>query len=598
MRLREYERIFKDGAIPPRGSVTGLVGRIIRRKKGDPWEMIDDADRRVAFLIDGGGLEKMPGQTWYQMLINVGWDAPYIQQKIGVENCEVALVVMPECAAALGTWDNVIDLMIAEYGPEIGTKLETHRAALRSMTPADLPAVEARMGFKFKDVNKGPDPKSDLRYMTPARYRDIRGNGTVDQARAFCYFSAHLRELYYGDGWTRNNQGQRGVEEFIVAGRRGQLHYLGEHLLIEGNVILPGAGGSAKRIAYGLPMPAHYDPRNAESWAFTPNQTDVFDAASAWRKQHGIRPAASDSTNVHLLLIDVQKDFCFPQGSLFVAGRSGTGAIDDNRRIAEMIYANIGRITSITKTMDTHFAFQIFFPSFWVDANGEPLKPHREITVVQIDSGEVSPNQAVTKWLCNGNYTWLKRQVRDYCERLEKAGKYKLYLWPPHCILGSDGHALAGIIHEAQMFHAFARGAQSWVEVKGGNTLTENYSVMQPEVLTRHDGEPLAQKNTLFLRTLLSADAVIIAGQAASHCVKSSIDDILAEITATDSALAKKIYLMADCMSSVTVPDGKGGFVADFTPQAETALKRFADAGMNVVKSTTDPSTWPYWPGH
>ena len=141
------------------------------------------------------------------------------------------------------------------------------------------------------------------------------------------------------------------------------------------------------------------------------------------------------------------------------------------------------------------------------------------------------------------------------------------------------------------MFHGYVRGAQSWVEVKGGNPLTENYSVMQPEVLTRHDGQPLAQKNTSFLRTLLAADAVIIAGQAASHCVKSSIDDILAEIASTDPALAKKVYLLTDCMSAVTVPDGRGG-VADFTDEADKALRRFADAGMNLVKSTERIATW------
>ena len=108
----------------------------------------------------------------------------------------------------------------------------------------------------------------------------------------------------------------------------------------------------------------------------------------------------------------------------------------------------------------------------------------------------------------------------------------------------------------------------------------------------RHDGRPLAQKNTLFLKTLLSADAVIIGGQAASHCVKSSIDDILNEIAATDPALCKKIYLLTDCMSAVTVPDGAGGFVADFTGDAERALRRFEAAGMNLVKSTDPATKW------
>ncbi|MFT3771869.1 MAG: nicotinamidase [Minicystis sp.] len=341
-----------------------------------------------------------------------------------------------------------------------------------------------------------------------------------------------------------------------------------------------------------LPLPSLYDPRNAERWAYGPDQAALATAAAAYRKQHDVKPAAADGRQVHLLLIDVQKDFCFPQGSLFVAGRSGRGAIDDSKRIAELIYRNLGDITSITTTMDTHFAHQIFFPAFWITGDGDPLSAHRVITTAEIDSGAVRPSPTIAKWLCGGNYGWLVKQVRHYCETLEKAGKYQLYLWPPHCILGSDGHALAGVVHEARMFHAYARGAQSWVEVKGGHPLTENYSVMQPEVLTRHDGQPLAQKNTQFLRTLLAADAVVIAGQAASHCVKSSIDDILAEIAATDPDLAKKVYLLTDCMSAVTVPDGKGGLVADFTDEAEKALRRFADAGMKLVKSTDPMSKW------
>ena len=142
------------------------------------------------------------------------------------------------------------------------------------------------------------------------------------------------------------------------------------------------------------------------------------------------------------------------------------------------------------------------------------------------------------------------------------------------------------------MFHAFARVAQSSVEVKGGNPLTENYSVLRPEVLSRFDGAPLAQRNTQFLQTLLAGDAVIIAGQAASHCVKSTIDDLLSEIVTTDPALAKKVYLVTDCMSSVTVPDGKGGFAADFTEHAEQALERFRATGMHLCKSTEPRSIW------
>ena len=342
-----------------------------------------------------------------------------------------------------------------------------------------------------------------------------------------------------------------------------------------------------------LPVPPFFDTAHAAQPGYAPDEGKLFAEASAWRSRHDLTPAASDARDVHLLLIDVQKDFCFPEGSLYVGGRSGRGALEDSRRIAEFIYQNLGTLTNITCTLDTHFAYQIFFASFWVDQDGKPLTPYREITVDDIDRGTARPNPAVASWLCNGNYTWLLKQVRSYCSELEAAGKYRLYLWPPHCLLGSAGHALAGVVHEARLFHSYVRGAQSWVEVKGGNPLTENYSVLRPEVLLRHDGQPLAQRNATFIRTLLTADAVIIAGQAASHCVKSSIDDLLTEIVAQDAALARKVYILGDCMSAVAIPDGKGGFVADFTPQAEAALKRFADAGMHVVKSTDPIAAWP-----
>ncbi len=355
-----------------------------------------------------------------------------------------------------------------------------------------------------------------------------------------------------------------------------------------------------------LPIPAFFDPKHATEWGFRPDVMTLFGESQTWRRQHGIKPAGGDAFTLELLLIDAQKDFCFPDGTLYVGGRSGTGAMDDNRRTAEFIYRNLGRITNIRTTLDTHFAYQIFFSWFWVTPQGAPLQPHTMIKVSDdgarliniTPAGDVLhigvlPNPAIASWLCNGNYVWLCDYALHYCKELAAGGKYMLYLWPPHCILGSDGHALAGVTQEARMFHGLVRDSQSWCEVKGGNFLTENYSVFKPEVLTRHDGRPLDQRNTRFLKTLMEADAVAIGGQAASHCVKSSIDDLLDEILVQNPELAKKVYVLTDCMSSVCVPDGKGGFLADFTPQADEAQQRFADAGMHLVRSTDPIELWP-----
>ena len=341
-------------------------------------------------------------------------------------------------------------------------------------------------------------------------------------------------------------------------------------------------------MANPLPLPAFYRPEHGDRWGYQPDQTKLFEEARAWRARHALTPSGTDRRRVHLLLIDVQKDFCFPEGSLYVGGRSGRGALDDSRRIAEFIYRNLGQVTRITATLDTHLAFQIFSPSFWVDPQGRALTAHRVITTADIDGRRVRPNPDLAAWLSRGDAAWLERQVRHYCAELERSGKYTLYLWPPHCIVGSEGHTLVGIVHEARMFHAYARSAQSYVELKGQNPLTENYSALRPEVLTKHDGGELDRKNTRFLETLLAEDAVIIAGQAASHCVKSTLEDLLEELRARDPKLARKVLLLEDCMSSVAVPDQKGGFLSDFTEQTEVSLRRFRDAGMRIIRST-DP---------
>ncbi len=343
-----------------------------------------------------------------------------------------------------------------------------------------------------------------------------------------------------------------------------------------------------------LPLPPFYEAANAERSGYSPDQSALFAAAADWRKLHSIAPAGKDPLNTHLLLIDAQRDFCFPEGSLYVGGRGGKGALDDNRRTAEFILRNLARITNITVTLDTHHAFQIFFASFWVDEAGQPLQAHREVTAADLEAGRARPNPDIASWLCGGDLEWLTRQALHYCRELETAGRYKLYLWPPHCIAGSVGSALAGVVHEARMFHSFVRSAQSWTEAKGDNPLTENYSVLRPEVLTQFDGhKPLAARNDALLGRLLAADMLLVAGQASSHCVKSTVDDLLEAIEAKDPALAKKVYLLTDCMSAVAVPDGKGGFVADFTAQADAALARYSAAGMHLVRSADPMSGWP-----
>ena len=136
-------------------------------------------------------------------------------------------------------------------------------------------------------------------------------------------------------------------------------------------------------------------------------------------------------------------------------------------------------------------------------------------------------------------------------------------------------------IEEALFFHSIARNTQYDIEIKGDKPFTENYSAIGPEVLTGPMGETWGTHNTKFIEQLQQYDRLIIAGQAKSHCVAWTVQDLLNDIKDVNPELAKKVYLLEDCSSPVVVPD-----VVDHTDAANEAYERFAKAGMHVIQST------------
>lgn len=347
-----------------------------------------------------------------------------------------------------------------------------------------------------------------------------------------------------------------------------------------------------------LPIPSFYNAADVENWKRpTPYQQREKEAL-IWAKQHSVKPAATDTERVCLMLIDCQLTFCHPDFELYVGGQSGRGAIEDSARICEFIYRNLGTITEIDPTLDTHTAMQIFHPIFWLDEKGNhPVGGQTIITYEDVRTGKWRVNPGVSSVAISGGYMGLQRHALYYTKKLEDSGKYPLMVWPYHAMLSSLGHALVPSIEEALFFHNVARNSQTGFEIKGGNPSTENYSVLDPEVSDSPTGRvdqdgnpeltPIAQRNTRFIKKLLAYDKIIIAGQAKSHCVAWTIDDLLTEINTTNPELAKKVWLLEDCTSPVVIPG-----VVDFTDDANDAFKRFFNAGMHIVKSTTPIEQW------
>jgi nicotinamidase-related amidase len=329
-----------------------------------------------------------------------------------------------------------------------------------------------------------------------------------------------------------------------------------------------------------LPLPRHFDPgRVGEVWR-VPYQERALEAQS-WGEEQGVRPALEDGFRVCLVAVDVQNTFCIPGFELYVQGAEA-----DNRRLCEFLYRNLGTITATIPTLDTHQAMQIFHPIWLVDEHGRHPEPYTLVTPEDVESGRWRINPAAVEG-AGFEADYAQGQLLDYTRKLARSGKYRLTIWPYHALLGGVSHALVSSVEEAIFFHTIARSSQPSFQVKGDNPLTEHYSILGPEITEGPDGVSIAGVNDLLIQQLLSYDAIVVAGQAKSHCVAWTIDDLLEGDDERERALAPRTYLLEDCTSPVVVPG------MDYTEEANAAFERFAAAGMHVVRSTDPIESWP-----
>jgi nicotinamidase-related amidase len=310
--------------------------------------------------------------------------------------------------------------------------------------------------------------------------------------------------------------------------------------------------------------------------------------AKTWQQQQQIRPASEDQRRLGLLLIDVQNTFCIPGFELFVGGRSGRGAVEDNQRLCEFIYRHLGDITEIIATMDTHSALQIFHPAFWVNDAGEHPAPMSTLELADIEARTWRINPEIVPMLPLNIDP--DAYARHYAGQLTQESKYPLTIWAYHGMTGGIGHSLVAAVEEACFVHSLVRRSPTRYELKGMHPLTENYSVLKPEVQTMADGTAIAETNTALIEHLLSFDQLIIAGQAKSHCVAWTVRDLGQEIRdrhpQNPETMAQKIYLLEDCTSPVVIPG-----VVDFSEGADAAFADCANLGMQRVSSQSS-SDW------
>ena len=248
---------------------------------------------------------------------------------------------------------------------------------------------------------------------------------------------------------------------------------------------------------------------------------------------------------IRLLVIDPQNDFMDVDGAALPV----PGASADMARLAGFVDTMAAQIDDIVVTLDSHASVGIERTSFWLDGQGAPVAPFTPITAAELAAGQYRPRHARRA-----------DEALAYLKALEDGGERTLVVWPVHCVLGTWGHNIVPVLADRIAAWEMASGQTCDKVLKGLNPMTEQYSAFRAEVPRADD--PRTALNTGLLRRLAGGDALlVVAGEALSHCVAASGQDMLAGMDAT--RLRNTVFL-TDCMSPVT---GFADAATDFLQQ-------------------------------
>lgn len=242
--------------------------------------------------------------------------------------------------------------------------------------------------------------------------------------------------------------------------------------------------------------------------------------------------------NTQLLIIDAQNDFCVGPVCGYVPALPIPGAYQDCLRLARLISQAGAGISSVIATLDSHHAIDIAHAHCWVDRQGNTLQPFTPVTLADLRDGQYRPDPNLVD---EDGRLYLLR----YLHELEQIGR-TLILWPSHCEIGSLGHNLNSDIQKAlQNWEVRHAKPVNFIQ-KGENIWTESFSALKAVI--PYPGDSATELNQRFLELLSRPDRILVAGQASSHCVKETIEDIL---RFGDAGVTAKLVILTDCMSPV-----------------------------------------------
>jgi len=195
----------------PSKALRGICGRISKGRTIDEFKTLtDDENDRNAFFLGSDGLEQIIGKSTLEILVNIGFEIPYIIEKIN-NGYKFQLLILPEGNQEImfqANWEGVSKLVEFAF-PEVKSSFDIHFEAMKS---TNFEEIQRKADFDFFEARASG--KTHPNYFTLERF--MISQRSLVETRAFLYHTVGLRELFKGDGYTYTHDGKKGYKEYLV----------------------------------------------------------------------------------------------------------------------------------------------------------------------------------------------------------------------------------------------------------------------------------------------------------------------------------------------------------------------------------------------
>jgi len=193
----------------------------------------------------------------------------------------------------------------------------------------------------------------------------------------------------------------------------------------------------------------------------------------------------------------------------------------------------------IIVSTDLHQVFDIGHSCFWINSKGKHPESFTAISHGDFISG---------KWYCASKED--NKNVEIYLKSLSFRNKEHM-IWPEHCVIGTNGsNIFEPVLTELNKWSKTNNKSINYI-TKGLFNLSEYHGIFGPAVEFPSFGKD-AMFNFDLQRFILNFDNIVVTGEAKSHCVGESIEQLISGYgTEYQNDLCKKIKVLEDCMSNI-----------------------------------------------